>query len=727
MTLCLSNLLARCNRAFLRGVIKGLFSPLYGLGIMRMQRLKMTVATALMLLCTLYTPILYAESAAENDLSLEELVNTEIAAATQKEKVKKKMLNMKVSSVSKTSQSASNAAAAVFVIDSEAIKRSGVTNVPEALRMAPGIDVARINNSKWAVTARGFNGRFANKLLVLIDGRSVYTPDFSGVYWDAQDVMLEDVDRIEVIRGPGATVWGANAMNGVINIITKHTEDTQGGLLTAGAGSKETGFGALRYGTKWGEDTFARAYAKGFLREEFTAEQANNGNASWQQFQGGFRVDSTLSAQDTLMLQGNAYAGDPKQTLGNFKPGLLLSDAVNTSGWNVSSRFNHSLSSTADYSLQLYYDHIQRDEFTIRNQRDTLNVDFQNTFALTAQQSVIWSLGYRYSEDAFKDNPLLFLYPKSASTQLFSGFMQDEVSFLDDALLLTLGSKFEHNDYTGFEIQPSASLMWTPVNGHKFWTSISRSVRTPSRIEDNSKFLVASILPFAPHAPLPFFGSQPLPFQLDFPVIGSPAYKAEQQLSYQLGYRLTFSHNMAWDITAFYNDYDTLRALSLGKPTSTKGIVEYPLLFNNIATGNTYGVEMSEVWQMLDGWRWDLNYSLLKTELRHLDRYPAAVVSPEHMVSLRAALNPIEKVNLDVWLRYSSSAQAINTSTSQAIKINGYVTLDVRLAYQPVKQIELSLTGQNLLQNQHLEYLDESNALPAGVSRAIYGKISWEF
>ncbi|MFI3137596.1 MAG: TonB-dependent receptor plug domain-containing protein, partial [Methylococcaceae bacterium] len=187
---------------------------------MRIQRLKMTVATALMLLCTLYTPILYAESAAENDLSLEELVNTEIAAATQKEKVKKKMLNMKVSSVSKTSQSASNAAAAVFVIDSEAIKRSGVTNVPEALRMAPGIDVARINNSKWAVTARGFNGRFANKLLVLIDGRSVYTPDFSGVYWDAQDVMLEDVDRIEVIRGPGATVWGANAMNGVINIIT---------------------------------------------------------------------------------------------------------------------------------------------------------------------------------------------------------------------------------------------------------------------------------------------------------------------------------------------------------------------------------------------------------------------------------------------------------------------------------------------------------------------------
>ncbi|MCX7088011.1 MAG: TonB-dependent receptor [Methylococcales bacterium] len=682
-----------------------------------MSYLKISVSTILFL-CMLYTSALRAESAAENDLSLEELVNTEIAAATQKEKVKKKMLNMKVSSVSKTSQSVSNAAAAVFVIDSEAIKRSGVTSVPEALRMAPGIDVARINNSKWAITARGFNGHIANKLLVLIDGRSVYTPDFSGVYWDAQDVMLEDVERIEVIRGPGATLWGANAMNGVINIITKHTEDTQGGLLTAGAGSKETGFGALRYGTQWGEDTFARAYAKGFLREEFTAEQANNGNADWQQFQGGFRLDSTLSTQDTLMLQGNAYAGDPNETLDIFTSPVPISDMSKINGWNLTSRLNHSLSSTADYSLQFYYDHYQRQEYIINGERDTLDVDFQNTFALTEEQSVIWGLGYRYSNDAFKGKTLTTFYPNAANTQLFSAFAQDEVSFLDDALLLTIGSKFEHNDYTGFEIQPSASLMWTPVTGHKFWTSISRSVRTPSRVEDNSKLAIG--------VPPPFSAHNPLPIPVNLVVVGNPAYKAEQQLSYQLGYRLMFNHNVSWDITAFYNDYRSLRAMSFGNASFIQGAVEQSVMLNNISTGNTYGFEMSGVWQMFDGWRWDLNYSLLKTELNHLDQYPPTH-SPEHMTSLRAALNPIEKVNLDVWLRYSSSATALSMRQLAFVAINGYVTMDVRLAYQPVDHVELSVTGQNLLESQHLEYIDDGFVLPSGVPRTVYGKISWAF
>lgn len=660
-----------------------------------------------------------AESAPVTEMNLEELVNTKVPASSKEIQIKKQMLNVKVSSVAKSSQAISNAAAAVFVIDQEAIKRSGVTSVPEALRMAPGIDVARINNSKWAITARGFNGRFANKLLVLIDGRSVYTPDFSGVYWDAQDVMLEDVARIEVIRGPGATLWGANAMNGVINIITKHTEDTQGGLLTVGGGTQETGFGALRYGVKLGEDTFARAYAKGFMRDQFSPEKSDYGNnANWHQFQGGFKIDSVLNAQDNVMLQGNAYNGNPKQTLETFASPIPLQDKAQSSGWNITSRFNHTFSSTSDYTLQFYYDHYQKDEYTIDNVRDTLDLDFQHSFALAERQNVLWGLGYRYSEDAFKDKPLVAFTPNARNTQLFSAFAQDEISLFDDAVLFTIGSKLEHNDYTGFEVQPSASLMWTPLMGHKLWASVSRAVRTPSRSEHN-----ISILAYSEPASSE---KNPFPIPININLVGNPAYKAEQQLSYQLGYRLTFNHNAAWDITAFYNDYTTLRSASFGEIYYSDGAIQQPVAFNNISNGNTYGFEMANVWQMLDWWRWDLSYGFLKTEINHIEDYQAAV-SPEHIVSLRAALNPLDKVNLDVWLRHVTSATTVNPLDRNLLTVNAYTSLDMRLAWQPIDKVELSITGQNLLQKQHIEYYDESYALPAGVPRGVYGKVSWAF
>ncbi|MEQ1528657.1 MAG: TonB-dependent receptor [Methylococcales bacterium] len=668
--------------------------------------------------CLSLTQVICAEPEPVSDLKIEELVKMPIPPASLKEQIKRKMLNVKVSSVAKTSQALSNAAAAVFVIDNEAIKRSGVTSVPEALRMAPGIDVARINNSKWAVTARGFNGRFANKLLVLIDGRSVYTPDFSGVYWDTQDIMLEDVDRIEVIRGPGATLWGANAMNGVINIITKHSEDTQGGLLNVAGGSQETGFGSLRYGAKLGEETFARAYVKGFARDQFAPQQFSAERADWEQFQGGFRMDSALSVQDNLMVQGNAYRGEPHQVLKTFLSPAPILDEAHTSGWNFTSRFNHTISSTADYSVQFYYDHYQRHEFTINNVRDTLDLDFQNNFALTDHQNVIWGFGYRFSSDSFKSQPLVKFDYRNRGLQLYSAFVQDEVSFLNDKLLLTLGSKFEHNDLTGFQIQPSVSLMWTPVTGHKLWASVSRAVRTPSRAEHNAEVFILTLPAHSANNPFA------IPYNLT--VNGNSAYKSEHQLSYQLGYRMTFTNNTSWDITAFYNDYDKLRSGSLGSMQLTPTAFKQAFLLNNISTGNTYGFEMSGVWQMSDWWRWDLSYSLLKTQINNIEHFQGAF-SPEHMTSLRASINPIDKVSMDFWLRHSSSALTINPLGRDELTVNSYVTLDARLGWKPVKDIELSITGQNLLQKQHLEYFDESFALPSGVPRAVYGKVSWQF
>ncbi|MEQ1531776.1 MAG: TonB-dependent receptor, partial [Methylococcales bacterium] len=287
----------------------------------------------------------------------------------------------------------------------------------------------------------------------------------------------------------------------MINIITKHSEDTQGGLLSAGGGTQETGFGALRYGTKLANDTYARVYGKGFSRDAFATQKATNGSGDWSQYQGGMRVDSTLTVKDSLMVQANAYQGQPNQNLETFLSPTPVTDQINTSGWNMTSRFNHTISSTADYSLQFYYDHYQREEFVINNRRDTLDLDFQNNFAYGDKQNFIWGLGYRYTTDLLRNQPFSTFNPNKRNTQLFSAFMQDEIRLMGDALLLTLGSKFEHNDYTGFQVQPSISAIWTPVAGHKIWGSISRAVRTPSRAEHNSKILISQYPAFTEDNP----------------------------------------------------------------------------------------------------------------------------------------------------------------------------------------------------------------------------------
>jgi iron complex outermembrane receptor protein len=638
------------------------------------------------------------------------------------------LLNVNITSVSKKPQALSDAAAAIFVISHDDIKRSGVTSVPEALRMAPGVDVARINSNKWAVSARGFNGAFANKLLVLMDGRSVYTPAFSGVYWDAQDVLLEDVDRIEVIRGPGATLWGANAVNGVINIITKHTEQTQGGLLVAGGGSKENGFGALRYGKQLGEDSYMRAYAKGFDRGAFATSSGSGAGDDWYKEQGGFRVDSRLSSHDDVTLQGDLYQGENNQRL--LMPTLaapytqLLGDTVKTSGGNLLSRWQHSASLTEQYSLQFYYDHYLREELFAQEARDTLDVDFQHNFALTDRQNAIWGLNYRYTHDDIKNNVYLTVNPNSLNYQLFSGFAQDELMLINDTLWFTLGSKFEHNDYTGFEWQPTARFMWAPRAGQRVWTSVSRAVRTPSRAENDMDLYLKTLT--TTKLGLPF----------DVPVavhlLGDSSYKAEELIAYEVGYRLSFMEKWSVDLTAFYNDYNRLRSGSVATP-SLVGIfpnisINQPVFFSNLSSGNTYGVEIASTWQVMNGWRWDANYSFLTTHI-NINTYDVNQgASPEHKVSLRTEFTPLKDINVDFWLRYVSAAKAFNPILGRdSNAIPGYLTLDARLSWKPLPPLELSVTGQNLLDNDHLEYINNIFGMPTEIPRAIYGKVVWQF
>ncbi len=643
---------------------------------------------------------LLADTATDDELSLEELLSVE------------------VTSVSKKAQSLSDAAAAIFVITNEDIRRVGATSIPEALRLAPGIDVARVNSSKWAVTARGFNGIFANKLLVMIDGRSIYTPAFSGVYWDIHDVMLEDVKRIEVIRGPGATLWGANAVNGVINIITKSAEETQGGRLTGGFGTEEQGFGALRYGVKLGEDTFARAYVKGFHRDEFPQQATGeNSGDDWFNLQGGFRLDSRLSDEDEITFQGNVFRSDlgqqlivPSLTSANFIENI--SDKINASGWNISANYRHTLSATDDISLQVSHDYYERKEFMFKEQRHTFDLDFQHHFKWGEHHDIVWGLGYRYSADQFENTTLTTLSPTSRNIQLFSGFIQDEIMLVEDALWFTLGSKFEHNDYTGFEMQPSARLMWIPHQGHRVWAAVSRSVRTPSRAE-HDMVLIRSITPVSTA-----FGT--FPFTVSFN--GSDHYKSEVQMSYELGYRFNFENSFSVDIAAFYTDYNRVRGNAISSISSSQVSFE----FNNDSRANTYGVEIAGIWQMLGWWRWDANYSYIETDITGSvsGSFP---ISPRHQASLRAIITPVEDVNIDLFLRYVDESTAINPLGNDTLTINDYISLDLRVGWKPVPSVELSIVGQNLLDDRHQEYVSETYLIPSEVPRAVYGKVDWQF
>lgn len=666
-----------------------------------------------------------------------------VLADTQAESAKPKdvtqldmadLLNVKVTSVSKKAQALSDAPSAIFVISNEDIRRSGVTSLPEALRMAPGIDVARVNSNKWAITARGFNGSSANKLLVLIDGRSVYTPAFSGVYWDAQDVMLEDVDRIEVIRGPGASLWGANAVNGVINIITKHAEQTQGGLLTAGGGTFETGFGALRYGKKLGEDTYGKVYMKGFRRDGF---KQSNGNANpsddWSKQQGGFRIDSRTSDRDELTVQGDLYHTDlnqmlivPSFTSTGFR-GNVLDQAYNE-GWNITSRIRHKFSTTEEYSLQFYYDHTRRNEYFAQQSLDTLDIDFQHNFNLTDSQSIIWGVGYRANLDQFSNTLLTRLMPPKRNTQLFTAFVQDEFTLIDDELWLTIGSKFEHNDYTGFEGQPTARLMWAPSPRQRLWASFSRAVRTPSRAEHDVDLLRA-IFPGPPQ-----FGALPIELSIE----GNNRFQSEVELSYELGYRFSFSQKASLDLSAFYNEYDKLRDTFNGPRTIVfpgqddidTFHIHQPLIFNNRGRAKTYGFSASAVWQMTDWWRWDLNYSFLKTHFGGTLVTEGQSRSPENKISLRALIAPVDSVNFDLWFRYNDKSSAIAPLSIAPLPtqtIKAYVTLDARLAWRVLPNLELSVVGQNLLADKHLEYIDETFAVPSEIPRSVYGKFAVEF
>src|SRR5438552_3237702 len=403
--------------------------------------------------------------------------NVAVGSASQlKQFSLEELLNLEVTTVSKRPEKLTEAASAIQVITQEDIRRSGASSIPEALRLASNLEVAQVDSRQWAISARGFNSTTADKLLVLIDGRTVYTPLYAGVFWDFQDTLLEDLDRIEVISGPGATLWGANAVNGVINITTKQAKDTQGVLLLGGGGTELRDFGGVRYGGALAPNLHFRVYGQYFDRDSMVFPTGQDAANDWHLGQGGFRLDWDASASTLLTLQGDLYDGRIAQ------PGTT--GDITVDGSNVIGRWSHTFAEDSDLKLQVYYDRTHRripDVFA--EDLDTYDVDFQHRFPLGERHDLVWGLGYRLIEDDVSNSPILAFLPARVSRQWFSGFVQDEITLVKDRLHLTLGTKIEHNDYTGFEVQPSARLAWRLSQQQTVWAATSRAVRTPSRID----------------------------------------------------------------------------------------------------------------------------------------------------------------------------------------------------------------------------------------------------
>jgi len=644
--------------------------------------------------------------------------------------------NVEIISASKKPERISDIPAAVFVITREDIRRSGVTSIPEALRLAPGVQVARSGATDWAITIRGLNQEFANNLLVLIDGRSVYTPVFSGVHWDVQDTILEDIERIEVIRGPGASVWGANAVNGVINIITRNASDTLGSQILAQVGNQET-YGSMRHGDTVGRNTHYRIYAKCFNRDRYSKDEGSKPDDNWESVRGGFRIDMNpgTSEADTLTLQGEIYENhyDTEIEVISSEPPYISSweDSSDASGEHILGRWQHVFSETSDIFLQFYYDRAENDHEASIDRVQTYDLDFRHHSYPFSRHEIIWGLGYRFIRDEFSrkegiESFQIDMRSLSLDQDVYSAFIQDKFELLPGRLTLTLGSRFEHNDHTGFEIQPNIRFLWTPVSRHTLWGSVSRAVRTPSRSERDIK-IVGGILTVdntlteddteATPAVITLFGNEHL--------------DSEKLIACEMGWRIHLAATLWLDAVTFYNKHDNL---IINKPENDYLDTEsrnfhyvIPLPYKNSIKGRSYGFELSADWHVSQNWRITGSYTYLSTDLdwkTELEKDMEAEVtteaadlevvsSPRNQISLRSSMDITEHLEFDLWLRYVG-----NLSEND---VDSYITLDARVGWKLSENIGLSVVGQNLLEKAHHEFSRFE------VERGAYFKLDWQF
>jgi len=628
------------------------------------------------------------------------------------------LLNIEVTSASRKEQKISQVPAAIFVITQEEIRSSGATNIPDLLRMVPGLDVAQINANTWAISARGFNLEFANKLLVLVDGRAVYTPLFGGVYWDTLDVPLEDIEQIEVIRGPGGTVWGANAVNGVINIITKSAAETHGALITAGGGTQAEGFGTVQYGGKIKEDSSYRIFAKYLNDDHLPDLNGQNGDDGWHLLHGGFRADTKLSAKDSLITEGDIYDGKESaifiHSILSPPQNINLVGIAILSGGNVMTRWSHAFSSRRDISLQFYFDRYDRDAPQFEEFRNTFDFDFQNHIILGTRQDLIWGVGYRHTADQTAPTIDRAFLPANFAGQLFNIFIQDQITLKSDRVALYVGSKFENDYFTGFDLEPSARLAWTPSNRRTFWAAVSRANRTPTRRDEDLDAALAV-----------------LPGPAEVALLGNPNMKSEHVIAYELGYREEPTDYLSLDVAAFFNTYRGLESLepapSFLDSRFVPPLLVFPTVLGNKMYGTTYGVEASVNWKVTHRWTLSPGYSFLGMNL-HIDPTSLDTTSvantegsnPENQAQLRS------HIELPRGFSWDTNAYFVDRLPFQLIP--SYTRLDTQVGWRLGERIEVNLVGQNLLKNDHAEFSDFLQSVNSSlVKRSAYAKFTWQF
>jgi len=644
------------------------------------------------------------------------------------------LMNITVTSVSKKAEKLSTTPAAIAVISQDDIRHAGVTTIPDALRLVPGVQVGRVDSHQWAVGVRGFNDTISQKLLVLMDGRSVYTPLFSGVLWQSQDTMLEDLDRIEVIRGPGGTVWGANAVNGVISMVSKPAKETQGLLVSGGGGSSQQALTAARYGGRLDDHTFYRVYGKYAIWDDFPLVGGGRNNDGWWRAQSGFRLDHEASDANLFTLQGDYYASIADGSAPLIQPVPPSNNSLDTQweqqGGNLLGRWTHTISAESEFSLQAYYDYTDWNYAQLQHQLHTIDLDSRYRFQLGARQEIVCGGGYRVNAAHTTPSAVASFNEQRRSDQLFNVFVQDEITLVPERLRFTMGSKVEHNDFTGFEYEPSGRLSWTPHDRHTFWASVSRAVRTPSQFESDARVNLSALPANPPFNPLPTL----------VVVAGSPAFESETLVAYELGYRVQPHENLSFDLTGFLNSYDNLRGTSERTDFSTapSGYVTVVSDLVNNRSGDIYGGELAVTWQLADWWRLYGSYTLTKTDLKAppnaLTGAPTSFdeSSPQHQFSLRSSMALGRDVDLDAsfrWVDHIVSSGAQNPGLVQpSSTIPSYATVDVRLAWRPVRNLEFSIVGQNLFEPRHREFNPTFISTKyAEVPRSVFGKLTWSF
>lgn len=666
--------------------------------VMRLPAKYLTATVCMMSMCSMVSGAARAEESLTPDPEFDEILALDIAELT-------------VTSASRRPQKLNDASAAIYVITQEDLRRRGITSIPEALRMVPGMQVSQVASNRWAVSARGFNNTLSNKLLVLIDGRSIYTPVFSGTYWDDKTTLMENIDRIEVIRGPGSTLWGANAVNGVINIITKSARETYGqDYVGAGVGSDEN-YVEGRKGGQTSEQSYYRSYAQFFNRDNSELSAGGENNDEWYRARSGFRVDGALSEQDDYTLQGDVYGGEQDAQLVTpsltppFSRSLLSKD--DAFGANIMGKWNRELSSDSRISLQSYIDHYSRHEATSSQNVTTADVQFVHNKQLDSRNNFVWGGGMRAYRYEVEGSFAASFNQESTSHKVFSAFAQDEYAILPEKWYLTFGSKVEYNDFTGLEIQPNVRTTWHPTEQQTVWAAISRAVRTPSVIEEDVD--IAGRVTAGPPVTV-------------LRAVGNPEQDSEEVMAYEIGHRIQPTKEFSFDTALFYNHYDKLATFS--NPGSAfvdpQGNLTVPFPLSNLGSGHVYGLEEAVNWNVTDNWRLSASYTYMQM---YLDVGPGTAATlesterrtPRNQFGLSSYLDLSDTVHWDNMLYYVDDTLS---------PIQAYVRYDTQISWQVTDKLELSLVGRNLTDDAHPEF----GATPqVEIGRSVLGRVMWKF